>query len=353
MKKSNLKNRSLIVILFTSLFLLVGNSQAQDNLPLINATNLMGKIAVVLNGKLDIVELKTATQTLLELNDNWIHIDEPRWSPTEARIVFAALYFAKPEDSYPISDIFVVNDDGSGLIQLTKNMGTNSNPRWTSDGQRIMFKSTQAATSEILISDLNGKILTKLANFEAKDWDFWSLDLSPSGDKLAFVNNRGYRVLQPDGTNFTKSSRVSVAKVDNGRVSKIVDITKGDDCGAGDFYWDTAWSPDGNYLAVSFGCAPDLGEIYLVDSANIEKLTSIYDAVKLMPEQNRNRIIDGLGWSSDGKHIVFVDSTSDDNGKTYKNLYAVGVDQGEQNSLITITSNKDAYIQLVSPSWVQ
>jgi TolB protein len=266
--------------------------------------------------------------------------------------VFTALYFAKPQDSYPVSDIFVVNADGSGLRQLTKNMGMNSNPRWISDGQEIMFKSTQQDTSEILITDSTGKNLRKLANFEAKDWDFWDFDLSPDGDKLAFVNNRDYKVLQPDGTIFTKSTRVSIAMIDNESVNKIFDITQGDDCGAGDFYWGTAWSPDGKYLAVSFGCAPDLGEIYLIDSSKTGKSISIYDALKLIPGQNGSRIIDGFGWSSDGSQIVFVDSISDDSGKTYKNLYAVNVKQDDRKVATALTSNSNTYFQYASPSWV-
>jgi hypothetical protein len=57
-------------MLAISLFSPVGKSQAQDKLPSVNTTNLMGKIAVALNGKLDIIDLKTATQSPLELNYN-------------------------------------------------------------------------------------------------------------------------------------------------------------------------------------------------------------------------------------------------------------------------------------------
>jgi len=54
-------------------------------------------------------------------------------------------------------DIFVVNPDGSGLVNLTQNQADNSNPSWSPDAQYIAFSSTRAGgKSEIWVAQVDG-----------------------------------------------------------------------------------------------------------------------------------------------------------------------------------------------------
>jgi len=44
------------------------------------------------------------------------------------------------------SEIFVMNADGSGIVQLTHTNGDDSHPHWSADGSRIMFNSSRNDT---------------------------------------------------------------------------------------------------------------------------------------------------------------------------------------------------------------
>ncbi|MFH1740450.1 MAG: hypothetical protein ABIH23_15685 [bacterium] len=85
--------------------------------------------------------------------------DTAQWSPIpvgapygEHKIVFRA---------YPLGgvrgDLFMVNPDGTGLLNLTREQYDNSNPSWSPDGQYIAFSSTRAGgKGEIWIMEPNG-----------------------------------------------------------------------------------------------------------------------------------------------------------------------------------------------------
>ncbi|MEO8612234.1 MAG: hypothetical protein ABI690_30345 [Chloroflexota bacterium] len=330
-------------------------SLAYDDLPSIIKTELPGKIVVVFNGQLDLINPQAGTQQILSTNQTLTSINNPVWSPTTSYIVFEALHWTNSDTSFPSSDIFRLSSDGSDFVQLTQNMGMNNYPLWTPDGQKIIFKSKQDGISNIFSIDFDGTNLTKLTDFESADWDFWDLNLSPDGKQIVFVSDREYRVPQPDGSFFSKSTRVSIGMVDNGKIGRIEDITSGSDCGVGDFYRAPMWSPDGNYLALSFGCSQNTGEIYLFDSAEMKEDSSIEAAQKLMLAENKNQVINGFSWSPDGANIVFVNQTLlDDYSQNYDNLMVVSMKQILELEPILATSltlNENPEFRYSSPSW--
>ena len=67
-------------------------------------------------------------------------ISWPRWSPDSQRIVFELQTDGEDEHDPPFSDVWVVNIDGSGLVNLTHTPVANeSGPMWFPDGRRILF----------------------------------------------------------------------------------------------------------------------------------------------------------------------------------------------------------------------
>jgi TolB protein len=68
------------------------------------------------------------------------------WSPDGNRIAYQAPG-TPPRYDYP--DIWVMNADGSGRIQLTRNRARDENPDWSPDGKRIAFYSERAGNAEI------------------------------------------------------------------------------------------------------------------------------------------------------------------------------------------------------------
>jgi TolB protein len=58
---------------------------------------------------------------------------QPQWSPDAKRIVFVS----SRDDAN--GEIYVMNDDGSGVTRLTDNVLADHSPDWSPDGQHILF----------------------------------------------------------------------------------------------------------------------------------------------------------------------------------------------------------------------
>ena len=87
------------------------------------------------------------------------------------------------------SDIYVMNDDGSGIRRLTNNMQSKDrDPRWAPDGNRIAFtrfmdKEQMQTSSELFIMNADGTDQKRLTHNTVADGDpSWS----PDGQYLAF-----------------------------------------------------------------------------------------------------------------------------------------------------------------------
>lgn len=65
---------------------------------------------------------------------------EPAWSPDGKRIVFSSSFKGKTSNQ----DLYMINADGSGLIQLTTNESYEGDPHWSQDGN-IYFISDRGA----------------------------------------------------------------------------------------------------------------------------------------------------------------------------------------------------------------
>ena len=74
----------------------------------------------------------------------------PQWSPSGEKIAFASLGLSGQ------SDIFVVNADGTGLINLTNSPGQDLEPVWSPDGSSIAFVSYREGNAEIFVMRADG-----------------------------------------------------------------------------------------------------------------------------------------------------------------------------------------------------
>src|SRR5947207_9541903 len=54
------------------------------------------------------------------------------------------------------SDIFVMNRDGSGLVNLTHHAGDDYDPMWSPDGRRIAFTSRRTGDDEAYVMNVDG-----------------------------------------------------------------------------------------------------------------------------------------------------------------------------------------------------
>ena len=214
-------------------------------------------------------------------------------------------------------DIFTINSDGSGLINLTKGtLGDALYPRWSPDGSQIAFI---VAYNGGWVMQRDGSGAHVVSNPNDCYNSYVRLSWSPSGDRLLgdcgmveqFVINisdrTSYSLTQQwgnvadypdwspvdDRIAYLRGPNISVANLDgsNGRVV-AADANE------------AAWSPDGKRIAFIRLNANQSQAIWIVndDGTNEQSVTS---------PANRTISDDAPAWSPDGSRIVFWRTDSD------------------------------------------
>ncbi len=84
------------------------------------------------------------------------------WSPDGKKITYVA-------DVNGNKEVFVMEEDGSNQIQLTRNHLDDIFPVWSGDGNQIVFVSELHGNAEIIVMDVDGKKQRRLTNNRAKD----------------------------------------------------------------------------------------------------------------------------------------------------------------------------------------
>jgi dipeptidyl aminopeptidase/acylaminoacyl peptidase len=104
------------------------------------------------------------------------------WSKDRSRIALANAA-ENPADVWgfnDFNDLLVMNADGSGRVRLTSHFGSVSGPAWSPDGSKIAFASDQSGRSEIYVVNADGSHLVQLTTTGgfAPSW-------SPDGTRIA------------------------------------------------------------------------------------------------------------------------------------------------------------------------
>ncbi|HSF60930.1 MAG TPA: hypothetical protein VLA69_04495, partial [Gaiellaceae bacterium] len=183
-------------------------------------------------------------------------------------------------------DLHVMNADGSGQRNLTRNPARDGHPDWSPDGRRISFGRGRQAW--VMNADGSGqRSLTPAAG-----WRSSGPDWSPDGRKIAFGGRAP--TSPPDGGIF-------VSNADGSERRRLTQ--RGES---------PAWSPDGRKIA--FGERD--GGIYVMNADGSE----------------RRRLTQSGGspaWSPDGKMIAFDHSVA-----TGAELYVMTADRSRKRRLM-------------------
>src|SRR5215216_2238931 len=169
---------------------------------------------------------------------------EPAWSPDGGKIAFTAGVRGTIGMSKSFADIYVLNVEGSGLTQLTRDSGVNGSPSWSPDGKQIVFASNRDADGEsrIWIMNVDGsnqRILPNSQNANGTGFYGGQPAWSPDGTKILFT------AYQACGDRAAVSIYVTNLDGTNSRILTNDPNT----CG---WYSSPKWSPDGTRILAGF-----------------------------------------------------------------------------------------------------
>lgn len=199
----------------------------------------------------------------------------PALAPDRSKIVFVSNRGGPEEFSF---DLYVVDDDGAGLVRLTNTPGFEDvgSQAWSPDGSRIAFTYSDSSGNDIHVMNADGSGVVRLTEDGSVGCPpAWS----PNGAWIAFCKEGGIHRMAP---------------IPGASVFKV----------ASDGFH-PAWSPDGSRIAYSIGYVWDWP---LADLAVIGIDGTGF--VQLHPNLDNNEIALSPSWSPDGSWIAFTRSRS-------------------------------------------
>jgi len=158
---------------------------------------------------------------------------QPTWAPDGTRFAFISPC-TKLMDEYRGSSIFIMNVDGSGLTPISITPDGDYDPAWSPDAKNLTFTSLRDGRPHIYVYDLAGGVATLLSPESAYDSNpGWS----PDNQMIVFEGMRSglsrIWTINVDGTNEKAVTREEVGQT-----------------------YTPTWSPDGDVILYILGINP-------------------------------------------------------------------------------------------------
>ena len=106
----------------------------------------------------------------------------PDYSPDGSRIAYGG--FADGD-----SEVYVIDADGTDVVQLTSDPAFDELPAWSPDGSKIAFLSDRTGMSQVWLMDSDGSDQTQLTTDLATKTQL--PDWSPDGSRIAYASSQG------------------------------------------------------------------------------------------------------------------------------------------------------------------
>ncbi|MDF1592230.1 MAG: hypothetical protein P1P89_11990 [Desulfobacterales bacterium] len=164
---------------------------------------------ILVRGGLIIFEVASGNWSFVNDYAFWSQKDlngaKPRWSPQDDKIA----YYLKDEFDPGLGqwvfagDIYLINPDGSGNLNLTHDAFTNTQPAWSPDGQSLVFVSDRDGQGymDIWIMDRTGQNEQQIWNCNP---NCWNPTFSPDGNEIIFKQGDDIYKVNIDSTGLTQ-----------------------------------------------------------------------------------------------------------------------------------------------------
>jgi uncharacterized repeat protein (TIGR01451 family) len=232
-------------------------------------------------------------------------------TPTAPQLPWSKLVFESYRDGN--YEIYLANDDGSGLVRLTSNTAKDIYPRLNRGATRIAFASNRVGSYEIYTMNTDGSSLTRLTSNNKDDVNpTWS----PDGSKIAFQSYRdGHSEVYVMNANGSSQTRLTID--------------------AAGYNGEPIWSPDGTKIAFT-SYRNNIWRIWVMNANGSGQV-----------QLSQQSYCEDPTWSPDGTQIAF-DADNDADG--WMELWLMNADGTNQHQVADPPSlQTDYYARSWSP----
>ena len=196
-------------------------------------------------------------------------------------------------------EIYLINEDGTSLINLTNNQGHNRYPQFSHDGSMITYVS-----STICIMNNNGSKISNLPD-SLSYYNNWPIQFSPNDSKILF-----------EARSTSGDSEIYISNIDASYVRNLTNNENHDSS--------PSFSPDGSKVVfIRHGIGEIFtGDLYIMNSDGSEQTRLTNDG--------KTEISDGVQISPDGSKILFTSERDKDN---VGQVYIMDIDGSNQTRL--------------------
>lgn len=307
-------------------------------------------------------------------------------SPDHSKILYGVTYVSI-EQNKTNRELFTMNIDGSGKMQITKTPKSENNAIWVKEGKKIAFLSSESGSSQIWEMNPDGSDRKQISNIEG---DINGFSYSPDGKKVLYIKNVkfGERTVDKYPDLSKASGRIIddlmykhwsewieeiphsfVADYDGDKMGEGIDILDGEpyECPMLPFGGteQLAWSPDSKSIA--YTCRKKIGKeyavstnsdiyLYNVESKQTQNLTEGMMGYDINPQFSPDgkyiawQSMERDGYESDKNRLFVMDLATKEKTYVTKN-FDYNVDQitwNNDNKSLYIVSCVEAKTQLFS-----